>query len=381
MNIGVIMESNPFHLGHQYLFDQIKEKFNPECLTIITSTSFNMRGDISPVNKFNKTKYILTAGANIVIELPTFYAVQSANIFGYYAVKSLSAINVTDIVCGCENDNIDSIKTLLKITETKEYQDILKELLKEKKLSYKVACSKALEKLNINVKLIELYNSPNATLAISYLKAINLINPNINLHLIKRYKVDYDSLDEIDNYASATSLRYKILNNENIESNIPFRQEFIDLNKATNNYFELIKYQLLLNNDKITYNSEGILNYIIKNANWNADFETFINSLCNKRYTKSRIKRTILHSLINQNISFNQSETYLRLLGFDEIGIKYISSLPRNIKNNIFSSAKELNNDLLKPVLEYELKTTKLFDIISNTDQFIKEYQLPIRKE
>lgn len=381
MNIGVIMESNPFHLGHQYLFDQIKEKFNPECLTIITSTSFNMRGDISPVNKFNKTKYILTAGANIVIELPTFYAVQSADIFGYYAVKSLNAINVTDIVCGCENDSIDSIKTLLKITETKEYQVILKELLKEKKLSYKVACSKALEKLNINVELIELYNSPNATLAISYLKAINLINPNINLHLIKRYKVDYDSLDEIDNYASATSLRYKILNNENIESNIPFRQEFIDLNKATNNYFELIKYQLLLNNDKITYNSEGILNYIIKNANWNADFETFINSLCNKRYTKSRIKRTILHSLINQNNSFNQSETYLRLLGFDEIGIKYISSLPRNIKNNIFSSAKELNNDLLKPVLEYELKTTKLFDIISNTDQFIKEYQLPIRKE
>lgn len=381
MNIGVIMESNPFHLGHQYLFDQIKEKFNPECLTIITSTSFNMRGDISPVNKFNKTKYILTAGANIVIELPTFYAVQSADIFGYYAVKSLNAINVTDIVCGCENDSIDSIKTLLKITETKEYQVILKELLKEKKLSYKVACSKALEKLNINVELIEFYNSPNATLAISYLKAINLINPNINLHLIKRYKVDYDSLDEIDNYASATSLRYKILNNENIESNIPFRQEFIDLNKATNNYFELIKYQLLLNNDKITYNSEGILNYIIKNANWNADFETFINSLCNKRYTKSRIKRTILHSLINQNNSFNQSETYLRLLGFDEIGIKYISSLPRNIKNNIFSSAKELNNDLLKPVLEYELKTTKLFDIISNTDQFIKEYQLPIRKE
>ena len=159
MNIGVIMEANPFHLGHQYLFDQIKERFDPDCLTVITTTSFNMRGDISPVNKFNKTKYILQAGANIVIELPTFYAVQSADIFGYYAVKSLNELNVTDIVCGCETDDIYDLITLIEETETIEYQNTLRTLLKEQKLSYKVACSKALEALNVDEELIKLFNS------------------------------------------------------------------------------------------------------------------------------------------------------------------------------------------------------------------------------
>lgn len=381
MNIGVIMEANPFHLGHQYLFDQIKERFDPDCLTVITTTSFNMRGDISPINKFNKTKYILQAGANIVIELPTFYAVQSADIFGYYAVKSLNELNVTDIVCGCETDDIYDLITLIEETETIEYQSTLRTLLKEQKLSYKVACSKALEALNVDEELIKLFNSPNATLAISYLKAINIINPYINLRLIKRYKTEYDSLEETDNIASATSLRMKLLNNENINNFIPFEQEFINLKSANEKYFELIKYQLLLNYDKISYNSEGIINYIIKNATWNKDYETFINSLSNKKYTKSRIKRTILHSLINQNIDFNQKETYLRLLGFDKIGIEYISNLPKENKNNIFSSVKELNNEFNTPILNYELKTTKLFDIISNSETYIKEYQLPIRKE
>ena len=384
MHIGVIIESNPFHNGHQYLFDYIKNNFNPCCITSITSTSFNMRGEISPITKFNKISYLLKGGSNVVLELPTPLSVQSADLFGYNSVKILNDFNITDIVCGCETGEIDKIKKLLDIITSNEFEDELKIILKSRKISYKSAYLKALESMKIDSELINIFNAPNATLALSYLKAIHSINPKINLHLVKRINVDYHSKVSKNNFASATLLREKINNNENIDLFIPFNQEFINLNLSKSNYFNIIKYKLQLinnnnnnNNNNISTISEGIDNYIINNADWNTSYDNFIENLCNKKYSKSRIKRSLLH-LILETPATNLNEKYIRLLGFDEKGLKYINQLPKEIKQDIFSSPKEINNN---QILNYELKTTKLFEIISNENVYSKEFQLPIRKE
>lgn len=380
MHIGVIIESNPFHNGHQYLFDYIKNNFNTSCITSITSTSFNMRGEISPITKFNKISYLLKGGSNVVLELPTPLSVQSADLFGYNSVKILNDFNVTDIVCGCETDDINKIKLLLNIISSNEFENELKIILESKNISYKSAYLKALENMKIDNELVNIFNSPNATLAISYLKAINVINPKLNLHLVKRINVDYHSITSKNNFASATLLREKINNKENIDLFIPFKQEFIDLNQTNNNYFNIIKYKLQLlnnNNNNISTISEGIDNYIINNAIWNTSYDEFIDNLSNKKYSKSRIKRSLLHLILETPVT-NLNQKYLRLLGFDEKGLKYINQLPKEIKKDIFSSPKEINTN---QILNYELKTTKLFEIISNENIYLKEFQLPIRKE
>ena len=52
--IGVIAEYNPFHKGHLYQINKIKEKYPNSLLVVVTSSSFTQRGNISLLNKWDK---------------------------------------------------------------------------------------------------------------------------------------------------------------------------------------------------------------------------------------------------------------------------------------------------------------------------------------
>ena len=79
--LGIVIEANPFHNGHKYFIDKCIEQLNPNLVIAITSTSFTMRGELSLLNKFDKSKILLDHGVDIVIELPFSQAVQSADFF------------------------------------------------------------------------------------------------------------------------------------------------------------------------------------------------------------------------------------------------------------------------------------------------------------
>ena len=79
--IGLICEYNPFHNGHIYHIQKIKEMYPNSLLILVLSTSFTMRGEISILNKWDKTKLALENNIDLVIELPHYYATNSADIF------------------------------------------------------------------------------------------------------------------------------------------------------------------------------------------------------------------------------------------------------------------------------------------------------------
>ena len=85
--LGLILEINPFHKGHQYFINEAIKKCNPDITVAITSTSFTMRGDVSLISKFDKTKILLD---NIyVIPLPH----KTSSHYHYKLLKQLSHQN------------------------------------------------------------------------------------------------------------------------------------------------------------------------------------------------------------------------------------------------------------------------------------------------
>ena len=52
--IGIIAEYNPFHLGHLYQINKIKEMYKDSIIIAIVSSCFTQRGDISILNKWDK---------------------------------------------------------------------------------------------------------------------------------------------------------------------------------------------------------------------------------------------------------------------------------------------------------------------------------------
>lgn len=382
MNIvGIIIETNPFHNGHMYFINEIKNKYKPDLLIAITSTSFTMRGEISVINKFDKTNALLKAGVNIVLEFPFILSTQSSDYFAANAITILNEIGVNHIICGCENDEVTNLELFYELENTKIFNDTFKENLNKHK-SYKQTFEDTLMQLNIDNNLIKLFNKPNFTLAYQYYKVIKNKFSHIKMSLIKRTN-SYDDETLDSNIVSAKAIRQARLNNLDYNSYLPFEEKLIDISEASNKLANLINYLCLINTDfSNTINNEGIINYVLKNYQMNNSYEDLINGLSNKRYSKSRIRRTILYMLLNVN-NFYHNAIYLRILGIDNFGLNYINTLKKETKNNIFSSVKELKeNQICYNILEIELLATKLYSVITNNnDLLLKEYQVPIRKD
>ena len=99
---GIIAEYNPFHNGHLFHLEQIKEKFKDYRIVLVMSGNFTQRGNASIINKWDKTEIALFYGVDLVVELPFVFAVQSADTFASASIEILELINVKYIVFGRE---------------------------------------------------------------------------------------------------------------------------------------------------------------------------------------------------------------------------------------------------------------------------------------
>ena len=372
--LGIILEINPFHNGHQYFIEEAIKMVNPDVVIAITSTSFTMRGDASLLTKFDKTKILLNNNVDLVVELPVAKTLNSADFFAYHSIEILSKFGITDLAFGIEDGRIDYLNKIIKLTNTKEFNDSLAINL-DNRLSYKNAFSEAFNTVCFDNELITYLNKPNFTLALQYLKAIDKLNLSINVHPIKRIDNFYQNTS-ID-FMSAYTIREMLNNNQDVSKYLPYNPNILKtIDKPL--LFNLIKYKFHIDRN-IPQNhliTEGIDNYIINNLQGN-NLDECINFLANKRYTKSRIKRIMISSLLNISSSYNQFEAYYRILGFNDNGRNYLKTLNENIKKTIKTTLK---NDL-SLTGQIELEATKLYDLLINNDLTIEEYKIPIKKE
>ena len=176
MNVsGIIVEYNPFHNGHQRHINLTKEITGCDLLIAIVSGNFCQRGDVSVLNKIEKTQIALEHGVDLVVELPFIYTLQNASVFGYHSVELLKALKVNNLVFGSETNNIDELRKMATLSINIDH---LKEIMNNG-LSYPKS---------YGLLTSALY--PNDILAVSYLRAIEhfdgikaySINRNSNYH-------------------------------------------------------------------------------------------------------------------------------------------------------------------------------------------------------
>ena len=104
--IGLITEYNPFHNGHLYHINKIKELYPDSLLIVVLNGYFTERGTISILSKEDKTRISLNNNIDIVLELPFVYGTQSSDIFAYNSIKILNELKVDRIIFGSESNNL-----------------------------------------------------------------------------------------------------------------------------------------------------------------------------------------------------------------------------------------------------------------------------------
>ena len=108
-SVGIICEYNPFHNGHLYHLNKVKEMFPDYTIILVMSGNFTERGDMSIINKWDKTDIALHYGVDLVIELPFVFASQSADIFARGSIQILNSLNVDYLVFGSESNDINKL--------------------------------------------------------------------------------------------------------------------------------------------------------------------------------------------------------------------------------------------------------------------------------
>lgn len=367
--IGIIAEYNPFHLGHLYQIKKVKEMYKDSMIIAIVSSSFTERGDVSILNKWDKTKIALENGIDLVVELPYFYAGQSSDIFAKGAVTILNYLGIDTLVFGTESDNINNLKLMADIQlNDRNYNNIVKEYLSNG-YNYPTALSKAIKDiLNLEIK------SPNDLLALSYIKQIKLINNNINVIGIKRTN-DYHGKVINNNIVNASLIRENFRNNLDISNYIPSYDTNKLYNISINDFYPLLKYQILNNInslDKFLTVDEGIENRIKKYIKVSDNWDKLVNNIKTKRYTYNKINRMLIHILVNltKEEANNINIDYVRVLGFNSKGRNYLNKIKKNKEINIVTNYK----DGISNLFDLENRVNNIYAIIIDNKLIYDEY-------
>ena len=366
LKIGIVAEYNPFHNGHLYQIRKIREIFGKDVfIAVVGSGDFVQRGEISFLDKWEKTQVNLECGVNLVAELPLYYSIQNAEIFSKMATRILDYLGMDIQVFGAEEENIEVLQKVLDLQKRQDYKDKLMEYMK-KGNSYSTSQRLALKEYELDGIV-----KSNNILALEYMREIEKSNLGIKPFIVKREISEYNEEKvekEREEFASASFLRNeleKILEEfcgdknlkskklileklEKIQKFVPEKSfeiilenlEFkikngINFQKLKEEIFKIVKYKILTEKkEKIMeiydINCE-IYARIYKGAEISKNYREFLENTKSRNLSNRRVERIILNILLNIKAGMMDFEiNYVRILGFDKKGQEYLKKIREN---------------------------------------------------
>lgn len=164
--VGVVCEFDPLHRGHERLLRRAGA--SGRVLVCAMSGNFTQRGGAACVEKFARAEMAVRCGADLVVELPTPWAMATAEKFADGGVSLLAQCGVKTLYFGSECGDTDALwATAEALLRADVHRAIRLEM--DGGLPYAAARQAVLER---ETGLGALLAQPNNTLAVEYLKAI-----------------------------------------------------------------------------------------------------------------------------------------------------------------------------------------------------------------
>lgn len=331
--LGLIVEYNPFHLGHLYHLQQAQQKLKPAATIAVMSGSFTQRGEPAIVDKWARAQMALAAGIDLVLELPVAWATQSAPNFAAGAVRLLAAAGATDICFGSEIGNLAPLQTIadLLLEEPPSYQQALQNALRQGH-SFAVAQGHALAESLPNINP-EVFKQPNNTLGIMYLLAMKQYHLSMQAHTIKRVG-SYHSLDTAAPLPSATAIRQQVLKGHPLEGMPSAAQSILaqqiqrGQGPVTWKHFAPLLFYQLRNQTRADMDTwpesgEGLGDRLWLAARQTNHWEELLRMTKTRRFPLTRLQRVATYILLGLNrdrlarINLELAPPYLRVLALN----------------------------------------------------------------
>lgn len=350
---AIICEYNPFHNGHQYQIDTLKNKYGIDKIIGIMSGNFVQRGDPSIMDKYTRAKIAIECGCDMVVGIPTPYTLSSAEIFAIAGVKIASSIQgVTHISFGCETENISILYKLADYLSVpnESFEKTYTEYIKSGK-SHPQSTSMALVDMvkcgdidfALEKEIMDIVSKPNNILALEYLKAIKHTNLTpIILQRTSNYHThtltSNTSAKAIREYYYTHTFLYpikKAMPQVSYDAIIDYKTNYGRVKYDT--YHTLLLASVKMSNIARLQNTfdveDGLEHRLLTTAQNTGDYDTFFGALSTKRYTNARLKRILICHLLGitkeHTIYIKEHDIpYIKVLAMknDKLLLKAISS-------------------------------------------------------
>ena len=383
---GIIVEYNPFHKGHEYHIAETRRVTGADFVVAVMSGNFTQRGIPACLDKFTRAECALACGADVVLELPFCYAAGSAEYFAEGAVMILDKLGCVDSLCfGTEADVPISLYTetaAFLCEEPSDYKKALQEGLRTG-LTFPQARLAAAQPY-LSQEALALLESPNALLGLEYCKALYRKKSNITPYTIARVGAGYHEDAVVsEGFSSATALRNLLT------PDASFPQTFLkELPTAAAALLSAKPYTpifaddfLLLYRYAITQKEDRLNSYAdvspelagrLRKRFPICSYDTFLDHIKTKQYTRTRIERCFLHILfdLKQDAleSFRKNEVcYARILGFREHATPLLRTCKKTAALPILTKLAQKTKrctPLENELLSYDIASTDLYNTV-----------------
>lgn len=303
-------------------------------------------------------------GVDLVIELPVVFSVRSAQYFAAGGVRLLAGLGVvSSLAFGSENPDINLLQ---RSADWDQFNDHPGRRLRDRLRSgvtYAAAIADCMSEFGVPAEIL---SQPNNILAIEYLRAIRRYAPLMQPVIIQRRHAHYHDNEITSPFASATAVRMAASQNklEAVRSAVPSSSyNLIETSLkekrspvAYEDFSVPILYKLRTTpSDCLAHLpdiAEGLHNKLSAAAFKARSIEELLTLAKSKRYTRTRLQRTLIHALIGlsktQTDAFDASgPLYARVMAFNATGrnlLKVISeqaSIPVITKVTHFLNSKQ----------------------------------------
>ncbi|MEJ8302496.1 nucleotidyltransferase [Saccharibacillus sacchari] len=377
--VGLIVEYNPFHNGHQLHLERSLQAAGAEASIAVMSGPFTQRGEPALLSKRARAEMALAAGVDLVLELPILYALQPAEWFAFGAVSLLDATGVVDSICfGSESGEVAPLQRLaarMQGGESPVMQAALRQALAEG-LSFPAAYAKAASgQGGGNAEAASLLGNPNDTLGLHYVLALRRLASTVAPLAVRREQAGYHDagLPAGGQIASATAVRAALARGTGgLEEAAPYlpagslrvlRREAQAGRMLTAGWEALAQplFAALITRapEELALVPEAVegLEHRIAAALPRLPVpgvEALLAAIKTKRYTRTRLQRLLAHALLNHSgplfgrDSLAQGPRYIRVLGFSPKGRTLLKTMKKTAKLPVVVRAADFDHPQLR---------------------------------
>ena len=376
MVTGIVCEYNPFHNGHLYQIERAKA-MGAERIVCVMSGNFVQRGECAFFDKHTRARAAIMCGADVIIDLPTPWAMASAETFARGSIGLLLSFGIDALSFGCETDDEKLLRSCAENLRSGETANLIKKYTAEG-ASYPTAVSRALEEA-LGEEARDIISCPNNTLAVEYIRHLP---ENIRLLPVKRQGADHDSDTATGDIASASMIRNLGFGKDSF-CYVP--EKLLTLYKDADTYslsFSergiLSALRLMSKEEYPLYvsDSKGLDMRIYDSVQTAESLGNLYALAKSKNYTHSRVRREVLNLYLRIKKDYSDGmPPYMRILAVSEKGLSLLSKAKENSTLPIITKYAETKNltDKAKEIYEAECRNTDLFSLC--TDK-IKECSL-----